>query len=142
MTQSPVRICCHLLHSSIQSLTSLALRQVAVLGTMTPGKKSCLPDMRTPLPKPAGVAEQQDSCAAGPRRKLLPCQKQSSGDHSIGGKALVLKKSRGANKPFHLQNQDASSGSIFSPSESETVGPPFLSFSRKSFSFCPLLHSV
>lgn len=120
----------------------LALRQVAVLWTMSPGKKSSLPDMRTPLPKPTGgVAQQQDSCVAGPQPKLLPCQKQSSGDHSVGGKSLVLKNSWGANKPFHLQNPDASSASIFSPSKSETVSPSFLSFSRKSFSSCPLLQA-
>lgn len=64
----------------------------------------------------------------------LPCQKQSSGGDSIAGKALVLKKSWGANKPLHLQNRDNSNGSNFSPSKSETISPSFLSFSRKSFS--------
>lgn len=123
--------------------TSLARRQVAVFWTVTSGKKSLLRGMGTPLRVPAGgMAQQQDPCAAGPQWKLLPCQKHSSGDHSIAGKTLVLKKSGGTNKPFHVQNQDASSGSIFSPSKSETLSPSFISFSRKFFSFCLLLHSV
>lgn len=135
ITQTLGKICCRLLHSSIQSLTSLALRQGAVLWTVAPGKKSCQPDVRTPLPKPAGgVAQQQDSRAAGPQQELLPCQKRSSGDHSTAGKA---KKSGGANKPLHLH---ASAGSVFSPSKSETKS--FFSLLFKEILFLLLAPSL
>jgi len=40
---------------------------------MTPGKKSCVPAVRPPLPQHAGgLVQQQDSCAAGLQQKLLP----------------------------------------------------------------------
>lgn len=80
---------------------------------------------------------QQDSCASGPHQKFLPCQCL---DTIQQGKHWLLRNHEEPMNPF-LYRAKMPPAAISFPSTSKTVSPFSLSFSRKSFPFCPFLHS-